>query len=242
MEKPWVTGPRELLRHGLEHMRLGTDFDKRLAMISIDNAVELMIKTYLGLPSRITGVRIGRRRLQKMSETFPDLLDALEEHAGDKIAGTGISLNSIQFFHQLRNRLYHDGNGITVEEQKLESYAEIAVMLFGSLFDVRVEDMERVVQSSAVGEIVRKWAVLEQTLKKLVESRVPGYSQDARTPIASTAILSWADELPPNIATQVQELYRFRNDLLHGQATLPTQEVKKRLSQLNALLHKVEKV
>jgi hypothetical protein len=53
LKKPWITGPRELLVHGLQHLDLATDFDSRIAMISIDNSVELMIKTYLGLPKRI---------------------------------------------------------------------------------------------------------------------------------------------------------------------------------------------
>ena len=48
--KPWTDGPRELIQHALDHLVLGDDFDRRIAMVSIDNAVELTIKTYLGLP------------------------------------------------------------------------------------------------------------------------------------------------------------------------------------------------
>jgi hypothetical protein len=50
----WATGPGEILRHGLDLLQRDSDVNRRLAMISIDNAVELMIKTYLGLPRRIT--------------------------------------------------------------------------------------------------------------------------------------------------------------------------------------------
>src|ERR1700730_17691581 len=39
-------------------LRNDTDVNRRLAMIAIDNAVELTIKTYLGLPKRITGLTI----------------------------------------------------------------------------------------------------------------------------------------------------------------------------------------
>ena len=42
--KPWIEGPLELIKHALEHLKLETGFDNRIAMISIDNAVELMIK------------------------------------------------------------------------------------------------------------------------------------------------------------------------------------------------------
>ena len=43
---PWASGPGEILRHGLHLLRKDNDVNRRLAMISIDNAVELMIKTY----------------------------------------------------------------------------------------------------------------------------------------------------------------------------------------------------
>jgi hypothetical protein len=48
---PWASGPAEILRHGLGLLKSESDTNRRLAMISIDNAVELMIKTYLGLPN-----------------------------------------------------------------------------------------------------------------------------------------------------------------------------------------------
>jgi hypothetical protein len=66
--------PRELLDHASSHLTEGKDFDFRISMISIDNAVELAIKTYLGLPKRIrvyegpTRTRIASgERLQKFS-------------------------------------------------------------------------------------------------------------------------------------------------------------------------------
>jgi len=52
METPWVDGPRELLQHAVDHLSLGGDFDRRIAMVSIDNSVELTVKTFLGLPKR----------------------------------------------------------------------------------------------------------------------------------------------------------------------------------------------
>ncbi|GIO40334.1 hypothetical protein [Paenibacillus apis] len=53
MTKPWVDGLRELLQHGLEHLHDGSEFDLPIAMISIDNSVELMLKIYPGLPKRL---------------------------------------------------------------------------------------------------------------------------------------------------------------------------------------------
>ena len=35
-------------------------------MISIDNSVELMVKTFLGLPKRVTGLQIGREKFREI--------------------------------------------------------------------------------------------------------------------------------------------------------------------------------
>jgi len=53
--KPWTSGPKELLEHAVGHLAQSTAFDYRIAMISVDNAVELAIRTYLGLPKRVRG-------------------------------------------------------------------------------------------------------------------------------------------------------------------------------------------
>ena len=91
---PWASGPGEILRHGLSLLKKDNDTNRRLAMISIDNAVELMIKTYLGLPKRVTGLAITRKDFQEISESFPAMLDALEKHASTKLVG--IDLGEIE--------------------------------------------------------------------------------------------------------------------------------------------------
>jgi hypothetical protein len=65
-------------------------------------------------------------------ENFPMLLDALEKYAASKL--DGIDLGEIEWYHRLRNQLYHQGNGLTVERDKVEVYAELANVLFTNLF------------------------------------------------------------------------------------------------------------
>src|SRR5437016_6700526 len=85
-QHPWSSGPGEILRHGLGLLRADSDTNRRLAMIAIDNAVELMMKTFLGLPKRITGLAITRKEYQEIAESFPALLDVLERYGADKLA------------------------------------------------------------------------------------------------------------------------------------------------------------
>lgn len=116
-ERPWVSGPTEILEHGLALLEKDTDANRRIALILIDNAVELAIKTYLGLPRRATGIALSRKRLSEISDSFPDLLDALEEHAPETVSG--LDLADIEWYHRLRNQLYHGGVGLTVERTKV---------------------------------------------------------------------------------------------------------------------------
>jgi hypothetical protein len=49
MLPPWAEGPFELIVHGEMHLRSGQEFDRRMALISFDNSIEVSIHTYLGL-------------------------------------------------------------------------------------------------------------------------------------------------------------------------------------------------
>jgi hypothetical protein len=112
-DRPWLSGPAELLRHGLGHLSEKSDVNRRLAFLSIDNAVEMMLRTYLGLPRRETGIHVSRAELKEMGESFPRLLERIEELAPDRL--DGVDPTAVDHFHKLRNKLYHEGNGLTPE-------------------------------------------------------------------------------------------------------------------------------
>ncbi len=161
MVAPWASGPGEILQHGLSLLTKDSDVNRRLAMLSIDNSVELMIKTYLGLPKRATKLSISRREYFEICESFTKLLDALEQYAADKVAG--IDLAEIEWYHRLRNELYHQGNGLTVERNKVEVYAGLARLLFRNLFG---HDLQVVEDDSyaTLGEFMSAWMRLEKTI------------------------------------------------------------------------------
>ena len=52
------------------------------------------------------------------------MLNLLEKFGGDK--PQGIELGDIEWYHRLRNTLYHDGNGVTVDPEKVDAYNQIA--------------------------------------------------------------------------------------------------------------------
>jgi hypothetical protein len=239
--KPWIEGPLELLKHGLGHLELGSDFDARIAMISIDNAVELMIKTYLGLPLRVTGVTgLSRRKYEEISQSFSSLLDGFESYASKKIVG--IELGDIEWFHRLRNQLYHEGNGITVERGKVEGYAEIAKILFFNLFDVAIDGLIEEKPYGLVGEFFSNWAKLEQELLRL-RNKYMAVKKDRYKPLTMlVSQLEGAGILPVSYTQQLNVERQFRNELVHGFTTPSAGDLQSHTAIVENLLKTVNEL
>lgn len=241
---PWSSGPGEILRHGLELLRKDSDTNRRLAMISIDNAVELMMKTYLGLPKRVTGLAITRKEYQEVSESFPALLDALEKYAADKL--DGVDLGAIEWYHRLRNELYHQGNGLTVERDKVEIYAELANILFRNLFGYSlVENPAR--KTELLGEFMAAWAQVERSIRELLERESARQAGTVmKRPAGLLEGLRFAHRvglLSSRDLAELEELRSVRNLAAHGQPdweTTVTPDMVERVQKWAMLLDRPE--
>jgi hypothetical protein len=213
--KIWTAGPRELLDHASSHLACGKAFDYRIAMISIDNAVELAVKTYLSLPKRIRGTEgPPYKRLEEASSSFPVLLDLLEQYAGSKISG--IELGDIEVYHRLRNTLYHDGNGITVDPEYVNSYLQIAKILLNNLLGIRIEAEKPNLPSSSLGDLVSKWALIVEEVRNL--QRLCLIKEiDPNEPVLHTVDrLIGAGIIDVGFRDKLKHANALRNKLVHG--------------------------
>ena len=91
MEKTWASGALELLQHADSHIDLNSAFDKRIAFISIDNCVEVSIRTFLSLPASKSRVKVTRGALENAAGSFPRLLELLFASAPDRLSGLGLN-------------------------------------------------------------------------------------------------------------------------------------------------------
>lgn len=208
---PWASGPGEILKHGMFLLKEDTDTNRRLAMISIDNAVELMMKTYLGLPERITGLKVTRKEYHDFSESFPKLLDALEKYASDQIVS--IDLGALEWFHRIRNELYHQGNGLTVERDKVDVYAELANTLFVNLFDIRLIDSKEE-GTEILGDFMDAWITFERATMKLSLLSSP----HPKTPMDVIRFIQKVDLISHSEMVEIDQLRTVRNEIIHGMA------------------------
>jgi len=208
---PWAAGPGEILKHGLDLLEDDNDTNRRLSMIAIDNSVELIVKTYLGLPKRITGLTISRKEYQEISESFPALLDALEKHASDKIIG--IDLGSIEWYHRLRNQLYHQGNGLTVERENVEVYAALANELFHKLYGV-ILVRPKSDKAKLLAEFLENWTVLETEMHSMAWDNSLTGVPDKGFGFAFK-FLKDAGVIPEDEQQKLKYFHQIRNKIVH---------------------------
>ncbi len=230
MSGPWTDGPRELLQHAADHLGLGEDFDRRIAMVSIDNAVELTIKTHLGLPKRARGTNgPGRQELEAASESFPALLDMLDRYAADKL--TGVDLGDIEWYHRLRNQLYHSGNGVTVERARVEAYFQVALALFENLFGDVPHVNEKTVIHTKTGEFLQLWTRFDRSLRTLL-------------PPKDDFTYYWKQEFLEGVSSEAATLWdslrAFRNNLVHGTETPRAADIDRQIRNLRQLIGMLE--
>ena len=236
-KQPWASGPGEILRHGLSLLRKDSDTNRRLAMLSIDNSVELMMKTYLALPKRVTGISLSRRQFDEMGQSFPELLNAIEVHAADKLGG--IDLAEIEWYHRLRNELYHQGNGLTVELEKVRIYAELAKLLFENLFSIEIEIRDSD-QPDLLPEFMKAWSKLEKALNKIdVQSNQDDTAASA-TARATVQKLAADTAIDRTVAKEILSLQELRNSIVHSEGRPETAKISSetivRIKSLGALV------
>ena len=203
-------------------------------MISVDNAVELAIRTYLGLPKRVRGKDGPSRRELEAAIGFPDLLDLLEKFGGDKLAG--IELGDIEWYHRLRNTLYHDGNGVTVDPDKVDAYNQVAHLLFQNLFEAVVIPEAEAPATTLLGDFVLKWATLETRLVALAAKYLPKAGRGARMPISLYDGLIAKGLVSPVLRGKLEEIARLRNHAIHGAVVPPANYLKRLIADVEEIL------
>ncbi len=115
--------------------------------------------------------------------------------------------------------MYHEANGITVENEKVNAYAEVAKIIIFNFFDVKVEDISPKgpgrTKSELFGEYILNWAKLEQRIINLTKKQGL-FVREHTTPLVSIHQLEKTGTLPPEIFTQFRSERLFRNELVHA--------------------------
>ncbi|MGY5451447.1 hypothetical protein ACVFI8_10950 [Agarivorans sp. MS3-6] len=160
MENTWASGSLELLRHADSHIQLDSAFDSRIAFISIDNSVETSIRTFLSLPEKLSTFKFPRKERDEVGNSFPKMVELLFKYASAKLVG--LDEGDIEHYHRIRNHLYHDGTGLSVDRRYLKAYRQIASVLLNNLFGVETGKVDNAV---SIENLILLWNKLESTIQ-----------------------------------------------------------------------------
>jgi len=228
--KPWTSGPAEILLHALELSLRKTDSSLRLALLTIDNALELMIKAYLGLPKRVNGINLSKKEYEEICDSFPRLVETLEKLASSKIEG--IDLGAIEWFHRLRNTLYHNGNGLTVPQSTVTAYFELTKLLYERIFEVSLEI--RSDELGLVATFIAAWVDLYKTLQRMAGDQLgEEFLQSTQSINEKLKAENYIDE---HTAEQIDNFRNIRNAVVHGDNYLLSEGTIKALRSLSERL------
>jgi len=135
--KPWAVGPVEMLYHAETHFLKGEDFDRRIALISFDNAIEVAITTYLALhPIQREQRQYQRNDIETWQRNYHTKLDFFYQEVGTRNLPELVEKADIIFYHQNRNDQYHNGGAGVPELHKLEGIRQASIWICSTLFDV----------------------------------------------------------------------------------------------------------
>jgi hypothetical protein len=140
---PWIYSLLELMKHAEEHWQANGEFDKRIALIGYDNAIEVSISTYLQLhPTQRGGVSYSNEQVKKWLANYHSLLDFFfDEFIKTLGQKPPIAKKNVIYYHNLRNDLYHEGKSLVPTERDIKDACKAAVYIFSTLFKVEGEEL-----------------------------------------------------------------------------------------------------
>lgn len=189
-DHPWQLFPGQLIHYAIDHLHAPSEFDQIVGFLLLDVGVETLFKVFLTLPEEVTKTNMPyTKRRQAAEGNFHDLVKGVEtaaKSAGDRLKG--IDLGHVEYFHGLRNKLYHAGNGITVQGKHAAQYASIAMDLLDRLLGIdlksarqaqsreqamanSLQEQTRQVQAALRGQI----QALERDLRLAIEKVEPAF-------------------------------------------------------------------
>ena len=134
---PWASGPFELIVHAESHLRGPDDFDRSVALIGFDNAIEVTITTYLTLNPILRGGRQYQNSdVDQWMRNYHTKLDFFEAEVKSRSIAWSIEKSHIIWAHDQRNEQYHGGQKGVPDRNTLQIARTAALWIFSVLFDI----------------------------------------------------------------------------------------------------------
>ena len=192
--KSWTRKAFELLFHAESHLRGGSDYDKRLSLISFDNSIEVSISIYLSLNPIQRGNRhYPTEDVKKWLNNYHTRLEFFSEEIGRRGLPERKDTPSIVWLHEQRNDLYHGSSGGVPEMQTLQEIRYTAIWIFSVLFERT--DIESLLNDALEAkEIIEPIIPNEYTKPKMADLSIPAINSEQTSAIMIASIAGKWDE------------------------------------------------
>ncbi len=230
--QPWARGPFELIRHANEHLQAGGDTDRRIAIIGFDNAIEVCIDVFIKLHPKLRGgIELTKEEVEKATRNYHTKIEFLDKHIESQKLPVAIPIEAIVWYHQLRNELYHSGNGMVPEIHVLEGARNAAIAVFHALFQVDPSTMisEKPIKPSKPNEpilfiaqndemeFLRLFIEFERALENSLQSFSSKFDPRRRTVRQMWEEYKTFVNIPKEWDKTIQRIVDIRNRVAHGQ-------------------------
>lgn len=130
-------GPFEILLHAEIHYFDGEDTDRRISLISFDNAIEVAISTYLTLsPTHRNGIEYPKESVVRWQKNYHTKLDFFFEEISNHGMNEKVTQNEILYYHDIRNKMYHEGGLGVPDSRDINEIRKAAIWVVSSLFEI----------------------------------------------------------------------------------------------------------
>lgn len=235
--KPWMRGPFELIRHAEGHLRAKGDTDRRIALIGFDNAIEVSIDVFVRLhPTARAGMEFSREVVDQALRSYHSKIRFLDNHVQTLQIPLSIPVDEIVWYHQLRNELYHAGNGMVPEEHVIEGARVAALAVFEALFGLDVADLLGV-ERAELEHVARRPAIQTQNpemeflglyieLEQALRSAIPPAEGRPMTIRHMWQVLLESRPDIHDLTSDFDSLLQIRNMIVHGRSTTKFQDLE----------------
>ena len=211
---PWQETPSRLIFYALDYFEQDADFDHQVGFLLLDVGIETLFKIYLLLDEKITGSHTGfHKRKEAVKGSFHNLVEIVKESSGNIIDDD--DFEKVKYFHGVRNKLYHQGDGVKATNKNISQYSELAVKLLRLLLDVNLEKEKRITKDIGDEEWIEE---LRDSMQRAHEERMHNMFVTTTPDAAQTNF----QELQCNLAAITGHLY----------PKLATRNFEEKLSQI----------
>ncbi|WP_281184447.1 hypothetical protein [Trichlorobacter lovleyi] len=181
--KPWAERPFELINHAEIHFRRESDYDRRLAIISFDNSIEVSITTYLTLhPSQRGNRSYENKMVEQWLHNFHSKSDFFLLENKNRGLPEYTEKGEIVWYHEQRNECYHGGGFSVPTKKTLEGIRKLALWVFSVLYDTT--DVESMLEMA----IINRNKVLPSIPDNFVVPQIPALPEPSTDPTQAKAL------------------------------------------------------